>query len=224
MKLYECKKCSKLANKGLLLEKDICDGDRCRKCGEIVKEYKQLEVDVITENIRQWAKDRKLIPNSTLEAQNLKIAEEFGELADAFRRKNERVIKDSIGDIYVVATIIAGLLNERTEELPTLQNTYYENKENLKYSFMWLQSDIGDVAKAVIRDKQDKLLDSLGNIVNDLEAFCKYQKIDFKECLNLSWYEIKDRKGYLREDGVFVKESDLHTQEELAELERTGQL
>ena len=224
MKLYECKKCSTLAGKGLLLEKDICDGDRCRKCGEVVKEYMQLEVDVITENIRQWAKDRKIIPNSTLEAQNLKLAEEFGELADSFRRGNERVTKDSIGDVYVVATILAGLLDKNIEELDNLQNEYYENKGNLKYSFMWLQSDIGDVAKAIVRNKQDKLVDSLGNIVNDLNAFCEWQNIDFKECLNLSWYEIKDRKGYLREDGVFVKESDLHTQEEVAELERSEQL
>jgi len=176
-----------------------------------------------TGKIRQWARDRKIIPNSTLEAQNLKLAEEFGELADSFRRKNDEVIKDSVGDIFVVATIISGLLDKNIEELPNLQNEYYQNKENLKYSFMWLQSDIGDVAKAVIRDKQDKLLDSLGNVVNDLQAFCEWQGIDFSECIAGSWNEIKDRKGYLRADGVFVKSDDF-TNDEMVELERKEHL
>jgi len=176
-----------------------------------------------TENIRQWAKDRKIIPNSTLEAQNLKLAEEFGELADSFRRGNDEVIKDSIGDIFVVATILAGLIDKDIEELDNLQNEYYENKGNLKYSFMWLQSDIGDVAKAIVRNKKDKLVSSLGNIVNDLAAFCEWQGIDFKSCIESAWNEIKDRKGYLRSDGVFVKSEDF-TDEEMAELERENQL
>jgi len=180
------------------------------------------------EKIRQWAKDRKIIPNSTLEAQNLKLAEEFGELADSFRKyittkedeKETReeylkIIKDSVGDIFVVATILAGLLDKNIEELENLQNEYYKNEENLKYSFMWLQSDIGDVAKSIIRDKKDKLIDSVGNVVNDLEAFCRWQNLDFKECISKSWNEIKYRKGILNENGIFVKEEDLNKLEDL---------
>jgi len=177
-----------------------------------------------TGKIREWARDRKIIPNSTLEAQNIKLAEEFGELANGFRKNNEALIKDSVGDVFVVATILAGLLDKKIEELPNLQNSYYENKENLKYSFMWLQSDVGDVAKAIIRDKQDKLLDSLGNIVNDLQAFCKWQDLDFLECVAGAYTIIKKRTGILNENGIFIKKDDLHTQEELAELERKNQL
>jgi len=163
--------------------------------------------------IRQWAKDRKIIPNSTLEAQNLKLAEEFGELADSFRKKDKEVMKDSVGDIFVVATILAGLIDKDIEELDILQNKYYENKGNLKYSFMWLQSDIGDVAKAIVRNKKDKLVSSLGNVVNDLAAFCEWQNINFVNCIVQSWNEIKDRKGITRKNGIFVKYEDL-TEEE----------
>ena len=42
--------------------------------------------------VRQWAKDRKIIPNSTLEAQIVKLAEEFGELALGIR-KNDKNFK-----------------------------------------------------------------------------------------------------------------------------------
>ena len=125
-------------------------------------------------NIRQWAKDRKIIPNSNLEAQNTKLAEEFGELALAIRKDDKNLTIDSIGDIFVVVTIMAGLDNGNIEDMELLQNEYYENKDNLKYSFMWLQSDIGDIGKSIIRDNNIKRMSSYANVVNDLNALCEF--------------------------------------------------
>jgi NTP pyrophosphatase (non-canonical NTP hydrolase) len=161
------------------------------------------------ENIRRWAKDRKIIPNSSLEAQNTKLAEEFRELALAIRKDDKNLTIDSIGDIFVVVTIMAGLDNGNIEDMELLQNEYYENKDNLKYSFMWLQSDIGDIAKSIIRDNKIKRFESYVNAVNDLNALCEYLKLDFIECISKAWNEIKDRKGYLNEEGIFIKEEDL---------------
>jgi len=160
-------------------------------------------------NIRQWAKDRKIIPNSNLEAQNTKLAEEFGELALAIRKDDKNLTIDSIGDIFVVVTIMAGLENVNIEDLGLLQNEYYENKDNLKYSFMWLQSDIGDIAKSIIRGNKIKRFESYVNVVNDLNALCEFLELDLVECISKAWNEIKDRRGFLREDGIFVKEEDL---------------
>jgi len=159
--------------------------------------------------VRQWAKDRKIIPNSTLEAQNVKLAEEFGELALGIRKNDKNLIIDSIGDIFVVVTIMAGLDNGNIEDMELLQNEYYENKDNLKYSFMWLQSDIGDIAKSIIRDNKIKRFESYVNAVNDLNALCEFLELDFMECISNAWNEIKDRKGYLNEEGIFIKEEDL---------------
>ena len=160
-------------------------------------------------NIREWAKDRKIIPNSSLEAQNTKLAEEFGELALAIRKDDKNLTIDSIGDIFVVVTIIAGLENVNIEDLGLLQNEYYKNKNNLRYSFMWLQSDIGDIAKSIIRGNKIKRFESYVNVVNDLNALCEFLELDLVECISKAWNEIKDRRGFLREDGIFVKEEDL---------------
>ena len=159
--------------------------------------------------VRQWAKDRKIIPNSTLEAQNVKLAEEFGELALGIRKNDKNLIIDSIGDIFVVVTIMAGLDNGNIEDMELLQNEYYENKDNLKYSFMWLQSDIGDIAKSIIRGNKIKRFESYVNVVNDLNALCEFLELDLVECISKAWNEIKDRKGYLNEEGIFIKEEDL---------------
>jgi NTP pyrophosphatase (non-canonical NTP hydrolase) len=161
------------------------------------------------ENIRKWAGDRKIISNSNLEAQNTKLAEEFGELALGIRKNDTNLIIDSIGDIFVVVTIMAGLENANIEDMELLQNEYYENKDNLKYSFMWLQSDIGDIGKSIIRDNKIKRMSSYANVVNDLNALCEFLELDFIECINKAWNEIKDRKGYLNEEGIFIKDEDL---------------
>ena len=49
--------------------------------------------------------------------------------------------------------------------------------------------------------------DAIGDIYVTLRGVCLTADIFLDECIALAYEEIKDRKGYLREDGVFVKES-----------------
>lgn len=59
-----------------------------------------------TELIKQWAIDRNLHtadPNK----QMLKLVEEFGELGEGMAKQNMPLIIDSLGDMYVVMTILA---------------------------------------------------------------------------------------------------------------------
>lgn len=63
-----------------------------------------------TKHIKQWAKDKNLHtadPNK----QMLKLVEELGELAEGMAKDKPGMIKDSIGDIYVVLTILSMQLN-----------------------------------------------------------------------------------------------------------------
>ena len=60
--------------------------------------------DVLT-----WAKDRNLIDGSNPQAQMLKLTEEMGELAGNIAKG--RPVKDDIGDMMVVLTIIAAQNN-----------------------------------------------------------------------------------------------------------------
>ena len=95
----------------------------------------------LTDAVVQWAMDRRIIPNSTPQAQLLKSMSEMGELADATLKKNEQEIMDGVGDVIVSLILYSAL-----------------------------------------------------------------QGIDIESCLSFAYHTIKDRKGTLTPEGVFVKE------------------
>ena len=69
----------------------------------------------LTELIRQWATDRNLNtadPNKQI----LKLGEEFGELCQGMAKNNASQVYDSIGDIFVVLTILSMQLGVSIEE------------------------------------------------------------------------------------------------------------
>jgi hypothetical protein len=98
--------------------------------------FVDLELHVI-----QWAEARKIIPNSTPEAQYMKAISEMGELADALLKKNPNDIKDAIGDTVVCFINMCALLD-----------------------------------------------------------------INLTDCLEVAYLQIKNRKGSLLPNGVFVKQ------------------
>lgn len=77
--------------------------------------------------IQNWAWDRNLIDGSTTGAQMLKLMEEVGELAGGVCKDKADVIKDSIGDVFVVLTIIAAQMGWSIEEC--VQAAYAEIKD-----------------------------------------------------------------------------------------------
>ena len=77
--------------------------------------------------IQNWAWDRNLIDGSTPNAQMLKLMEEVGELAGGVCKDKADVIKDSIGDVFVVLTIIATQMGWSIEEC--VQAAYAEIKD-----------------------------------------------------------------------------------------------
>ena len=77
--------------------------------------------------IQNWAWDRNLIEGSTPNAQLHKLMEEVWELAGGVCYNNTDVMKDSIGDVFVVLTIIATQLGWSIEEC--VQTAYDEIKD-----------------------------------------------------------------------------------------------
>lgn len=98
--------------------------------------YRIVELDVI-----RWSEARGILPNSTPQAQFIKMVSEVGELADAIGKKNKEATVDSLGDVWVCMVNIAALLD-----------------------------------------------------------------LDLVECFNHAYNEIKDRKGYMNKEGLFIKE------------------
>jgi NTP pyrophosphatase (non-canonical NTP hydrolase) len=69
----------------------------------------------MTKKIEQWAKDRGL-DNADPSKQALKLGEEFGELCQGMVKGNNDQIVDSIGDMYVVLTILSMQLGLNIED------------------------------------------------------------------------------------------------------------
>lgn len=84
--------------------------------------WNELELNVI-----RWAEARRIIPNSTPQAQLLKTVEELGELVGAVARKNRPGIEDGFGDVLVTLIIAADLLGVNLREC--LANAYDEIKD-----------------------------------------------------------------------------------------------
>ena len=67
------------------------------------------------ELIKKWAEDRNLQTGNP-QGQIMKLLEESGELASGVAKSNEPLIKDSVGDIFVVLTVLCLQLGIDIEE------------------------------------------------------------------------------------------------------------
>lgn len=66
--------------------------------------------------------------------------------------------------------------------------------------------EVGELIDAIHIGDRDAIKDAYGDIVVTLLMGAATQDIDLKQCIALAYSQIKDRKGYLRADGVFVKD------------------
>ena len=156
-------------------------------------------------NAVKWAKDRGIIPNSSFDAQYIKLVEELGELALGLRKRDEGLIKDSIGDVAVVLVILSGI--EDIDEYLRLDFLKITDTMN---SFQKLCEGIGKIPLFKNNENKDNLTSLINIVLSFLKKLSEQQGYDFMECCELAWNEIKDRKGYLREDGIFIKEEDIN--------------
>lgn len=156
----------------------------------------------LTEKIEQWAIDRKLHSADPIKQYD-KLIEEFGELMKGINKQDMDMIKDSIGDIYVVMTImcmqtgnsIIGLL--KNGDVDTLR------PKHSTYSYVHI---IAALAREL--NKGSYILSEIYELKKQLAKTCGEYYLDFIDCVELAYNEIKDRKGEMR-DGKFVKEADL---------------
>ena len=88
--------------------------------------YADVEMKII-----QWSEARKIIPNSTPQAQLLKAVEEMGELAAATIRNNRPSIEDSIGDVMVCLVNYCAL--QDINLVTCMENAYDEIKHRKGY-------------------------------------------------------------------------------------------
>ena len=66
--------------------------------------------------IREWSEARNLPKGSDIKTQTIKLGEEFGELSRAIIKSDDEELKDAIGDMVVVLTIICQIKGDFTIE------------------------------------------------------------------------------------------------------------
>ena len=67
-------------------------------------------------------------------------------------------------------------------------------------------SEMGELADAIIKRDRPAIVDGLGDVLVCLIVVGALEDINLTKCLEAAYSEIKDRKGYLNKDGVFVKQ------------------
>lgn len=67
-------------------------------------------------------------------------------------------------------------------------------------------SEMGELADAEIKGSDLDTEDAVGDVLVCLIIYCALKDIDMTQCLRLAYETIKDRKGELLPNGVFVKQ------------------
>lgn len=159
-------------------------------------------MEELIKKIENWAEERNLIKGSTPQKQFIKLMEEFGELCSGVAKNKPDVIKDSIGDCFVVTVILKCQFKTNLFIRPS---SFYKNLDVslilarvARYAVLIPGNDLSEQEK----------LEIICGIVRNLINISILLDVDFESCVQAAWDEIKDRKGRMI-DGVFVKERDL---------------
>lgn len=159
-------------------------------------------MEELIKKIENWAEERNLIKGSTPQKQFIKLMEEFGELCSGVAKNKPDVIKDSIGDCFVVTVILKCQFKTNLFIRPS---SFYKNLDVslilarvARYAVLIPGNDLTEQEK----------LEIICGIVRNLINISILLDVDFESCVQADWDEIKDRKGRMI-DGVFVKEGDL---------------
>jgi len=65
--------------------------------------------------------------------------------------------------------------------------------------------EIEELRDAIKADDREAMKDAYGDILVTLIMGCACADLDLVDCLKLAYNQIKDRKGYLTPEGIFVK-------------------
>ncbi len=71
-----------------------------------------------------------------------------------------------------------------------------------------LKEEVDELVDARLMNNVAEEVDAVGDITVVLIGYCMQRGLNFEECLQSAYEEIKDRKGKVI-NGVFVKETDL---------------
>ena len=68
-------------------------------------------------------------------------------------------------------------------------------------------SEMGELADATIKNDEDAIVDSVGDIMVCLINYCVLQNINLVQGMEIAYDQIKNRKGTLLPNGVFQRDA-----------------
>ena len=68
-------------------------------------------------------------------------------------------------------------------------------------------SELGELADATIKKDNDAIVDAVGDVMVCLVNYCALQDISLVECMEVAYDQIKNRRGTLLPNGLFVKDA-----------------
>ena len=68
-------------------------------------------------------------------------------------------------------------------------------------------SEIGELADATIKNDREAIEDAVGDVMVCLINYCALQDLNLVDCMEVAYDQIKNRKGILLPNGLFVKDS-----------------
>lgn len=154
--------------------------------------------DEFVSNVRQWSTERGIYEHSTAVAQALKACSEAGELCDAVIKGDREAMIDSCGDVVVC------IINVATMENQPIDLTYvYEEASSIQQGAALVSIWCSMLANRIAMSKEPS--EETENALHSVQDFCVNNGLDFLECCESAWSEIKDRKGRMVAGGAFVK-------------------
>lgn len=79
---------------------------------------------------------------------------------------------------------------------------------DIKTQMLKCVSEIGELSDAVIKGDKNKIFDGIGDALVCLAIVAHMEGVNLGLCFFSAYQEIKDRKGVLNSNGVFVKDQE----------------
>lgn len=161
----------------------------------------------LTKNIEQWAEDRNLHTADPIKQYD-KLIEEFGELMKGINKQDMSMIKDSIGDMYVVLVVMGRQLGLSMTDLLKEKRVDTLRPQHSTFGYVRVLNRLADNMQSNEFYDGYVFIWNASDIEKQLIRTCGEYNISFMDCVGLAYNEIKDRKGKMI-NGKFVKEADL---------------
>lgn len=182
--------------------------------------YPILAMEELVSNVQGWGKQVKIIGNGNWLTQASKLIEEVGEGAGWLCRGNATEVKDAVGDKCFLTVMVATMIGlDAGAIMDTVAESFYMPAERanpllphrlLHKVNLWLATGIDHAMESDLNDDiaMDYVNACFTSAVSWLREYADVNNFTLEDAFSMAWDIVKDRKGRLTPEGVFIKMSD----------------